>query len=104
MSKFMYRHGDVGLEKMDSEEVDFSKLKIRKSDILADGEITGHAHRASGDFQMYEDDYGVLWMKVGKEGAVLTHEEHKKIDVKEGAYKIVIQEEYTPEGYRKVVD
>ena len=104
MNKIVLRHGDVGFAVMEGAEETFEGFKQKNSNILAEGETTGHAHRVEGDFKLYEDSMGNLKLKVGDGGAAVTHEEHHKIDIKKGSYEIVIQEEYTPSGYVQVKD
>ena len=73
----------------------------RKSRVLAEGEATGHAHRLDAG-AVYEKD-GVLYFR--SESVVhLNHEEHGRITFKPGAYKVVRQREYEPEGWRNVRD
>lgn len=94
-----YRHGDVLL-------VSVEKVKGKKLPhlTLAEGEVTGHAHRITeGEAELYEEN-GVLFLHVESERAKLTHEEHKEIDLPRGNYQITIQREYAPEGWRKVAD
>jgi len=96
----MYRHGDVYLKKgtVPDKAVKLDHL------VLAEGEVTGHAHRISeGDADLYEKD-GKIYLSVKSETAALTHEEHSKIDLPKGDYEIGIQQEYEPEGWRNVVD
>ena len=94
-----YRHGDVILKKVD-------KVKGKKLShlILAEGEVTGHAHRITqGDAELYEEN-GTLFLHVDSETALLTHEEHKAIELPKGDYEIIIQREYTPEGWKRIAD
>lgn len=94
-----YRHGDVIVTKTNG-------IKGKKLDhlTLAEGEVTGHAHRITdGDADLYEHE-GVLYLRVKSESAALTHEEHARIDLPKGDYKIDIQREYAPEGWSYVAD
>ena len=94
-----YRHGDVLIKKVDA-----VKGKKLKHLTLAEGEVTGHAHRITqGEAELYEEN-GVLYLHVESESALLTHEEHKEIALPKGDYEITIQREYTPEGWRRVAD
>lgn len=71
---------------------------------LAEGEVTGHKHRISeGKAELYEKD-NTLYLQVLSETAVLTHEEHKPIQIPQGSWMIRIQREYEPEGWRYVAD
>ena len=71
---------------------------------LAEGEVTGHAHRITeGEATLYERK-GTLYLKVISDVAALTHEEHHRIDLPRGDYEIRIQREYEPDGWRNVID
>jgi hypothetical protein len=71
---------------------------------LAEGEVTGHKHRISdGQAELYEKD-GTLYLRVLSKTAILTHEEHKPIQVPQGSWMIRIQREYEPQGWRYVAD
>lgn len=94
-----FRHGDVLIEKVDS-------INGKKLDhlIIAEGEVTGHAHRITkGDAELYEKD-GVMFLHVESEEALLTHEEHGPITLPKGDFKITIQREYIPNAWKNVVD
>jgi hypothetical protein len=71
---------------------------------LAEGEVTGHKHRISeGQAELLEKD-GTLYLRVLSETALLSHEEHKAIQIPQGSWMIRIQREYEPEGWRYVTD
>ena len=71
---------------------------------LAEGEVTGHAHRISeGEAELYEKD-GILYLHVFSETALLTHEEHHAITIPQGDWMVRIQREYEPAGWRYVAD
>ena len=94
-----YRHGDVLIQKVNG-----VKGKKLNHLVLAEGEITGHAHRITeGAAELYEHE-GVLFLRVLSETASLTHEEHKGIKLPQGDYQITIQREFTPDGWRTVAD
>jgi len=94
-----YRHGDVILKKVN--EIKGKKLNHL---ILAEGEVTGHKHVISeGEAELYECE-GTLFLSVKSETALLTHEEHKEIELPKGDYQITIQREFEPEGWRRVAD
>lgn len=97
------RHGDVGL--VLAELPDGAVEQPRNGDvILAFGEATGHAHRIV-------DDQASIWVignekyLVTKAPCVLDHEEHGKVTVPPGIFRIAIEEDYSPgEVYVPVVD
>ena len=97
----MYRQGDVLITPCAIP----SGLRHKEGRcILAEGEATGHAHVAIGDgVEMYEDDKGVLWLSA-PHGGEIVHEEHDKIDLAPGSYRITHQREYSPEEIRRVAD
>ena len=72
--------------------------------ILAHGEVTGHAHRITeGEADLLEKD-GVLYLSVKSETALLTHEQHGPQTLPKGDFKITIQREFEPKGWRNVAD
>jgi len=94
-----YRQGDVIIKKVP--EVKGKKLNHLT---LAEGEVTGHAHKITeGDADLYEHE-GTLFLRVKSEEAILTHEEHKRVVLPKGDFEITIQRSYTPQGWEKVVD
>ncbi|MBF0594988.1 MAG: hypothetical protein HQL22_08460 [Candidatus Omnitrophica bacterium] len=73
----------------------------RKSRVLSEGEVTGHAHRLDGG-KVYEKE-DVLYFRA--ESVVhLNHEEHATLTLEPGAYRVIQQREYEPEGWRNVGD
>jgi hypothetical protein len=64
---------------------------------LAEGEVTGHAHRISdGRAELYERE-GILYLQVLSETATLDHEEHHALEVPRGHWMVRIQREYLPQ-------
>ena len=95
------RHGDVMINKIATIP---SGAQPSKSDTLAEGEVTGHAHRLVGDYQMFERD-GSLYFTTGPKGAALTHEDHGIIPLPAcTCFESTIQREWSPEGERRVTD
>lgn len=71
---------------------------------LAVGEVTGHKHRISeGDARLYAEDTD-LYLSVFSQTAELIHEEHGSISVPQGNWRVQIQREYEPSGWRYVAD
>ena len=62
--------------------------------ILAEGELTGHAHAIEDcpEVELFEHD-GVLYLSA-KEEATVTHEEHGPVKIPAGEYEIGIVQEY----------
>lgn len=79
--------------------------------ILAYGEVTGHAHAvvdaeletAIPPAQLFEAPNGERYLLVDRPCA-LVHEEHGRIDLSPGSYRVVRQREYSPEAIRNVAD
>jgi hypothetical protein len=101
----MYRQGDVFLMAVKHRDnlhpVDREAGRI----VLAHGEVTGHAHAITSTDAMLFMDAKTLdrYLEV-KAPVTLDHEEHSRIDLPSGFYKVTIQREYRPEGILSVVD
>lgn len=98
----VWRQGDVFLIATASLP---DKGRTERRNVLAEGEITGHAHRlresASGQvFAVGED----LYLEVLADSATIVHEEHGPVTVPRGGYAVRIQREYSPKEIRRVVD
>lgn len=78
MSKF-YFHGDVVLKQIESIP---KKAKIKKTNLLKEGEMTGHAHTIeeslinNGQAKIYEDELGHLFLE-NKIPIEIKHQQHK---------------------------
>ena len=101
----MYRQGDVLVvaveRKPDLQPVEREAGRI----ILAHGEVTGHAHAiASSDAMMLMDAKTLDRYLDVKASVTLDHEEHSRIELPSGFYRVIQQREYRPEGIRKVLD
>jgi hypothetical protein len=100
----MYRQGDVLLIPVEELPHD-AKLQDIEDDkiILAEGEATGHHHAiANRNAQLFEAATGMFLMLA--KAAQLYHQEHDKIDLPPGNYKVTRQREYSPEAIRNVAD
>lgn len=87
------------------ESIPAEAKKLEGRNFIAEGEVTGHAHRITeGDFELYEHE-GTLYLKA-KTKCKLTHEEHKAQVIAPGQYKIGIVREFDYEemAARKVAD
>jgi hypothetical protein len=91
MAKY-YQHGDVLIR---PEHIPTAARRV-STRVLAQGELTGHAHRVSdeAEAELYEHE-GTLFLRVGPGGAPVTHEEHatRMIDAP-GDYRIDRVREY----------
>jgi len=112
-----YRQGDVLIERIATIPTTATKQKPAKRVILAHGEVTGHHH-------CLETADTADWWKEGEiaptlekpsvlageifvtlpVGGVVTHDEHSKIKLPKGNYRITRQREYSPEATRNVAD
>ena len=86
------RHGDVLLTPVDSIPADATPLPHR---IVAEGEVTGHAHRLSSG-RLLESTSGQRFVDAG-ESCEITHEEHNTGTLT-GLYLVTIQREYDDEN------
>lgn len=69
-------------------------LKKIKTNVLQEGEHTGHAHRLFGDgFTVFQDKEKVKYLRI-VEPIMLKHEEHREIQLPAGDYVIGIVREY----------
>lgn len=104
----LYQQGDILVVKVD-ELPDGTTEKLDHG-VLAEGEMTGHAHRldadlvAQGIVQLLKIN-GELYMRALKEVQV-THEEHNPVTIPPGDYKVEGVREYDhfAEEARRVAD
>ena len=104
------RQGDVLLLPVEADLPHGARAlpRVRGRVVLAEGEVTGHAHaiRGAGATLLAAGDD--RWLRVTVP-VTLDHEEHAPIEVGPGTYRVVIQREYVPpeiapSGSRRVVD
>ena len=117
------RQGDVLIERVDAMPeglVAIKKDAARDGFVLAEGEVTGHAHALCGDaIETYAKpqakepntmDVSYFMLRAdekqrGEALAYLKHEEHQGHVFKDpGVYKVTRQREYTAQGLRNVAD
>lgn len=82
-------------------------MKKRDDKNLAEGEVTGHAHRVNGSAEVYDaDENGDVRMLRALNDVDVTHEEHQTVRLPAGEYDIRRQVEYDPdlEEARRVAD
>ena len=98
----IWRQGDVFI--IAALELPASGRMDRRT-VLAEGEITGHAHRLQDPSSGRVFSVGnELFMEVLADNATIVHEEHGPITVPRGGYAIRIQREYSPQEIRRVMD
>lgn len=96
-----WRQGDVFLIKIAQLPKD---LKPRPP-VLAEGEMTGHAHRLkTGSSARVLGDGKKLFLEVRDKQVTIEHEEHGPIELPPGDYEVRIQREYHPREIRYVID
>ncbi|MGE4259243.1 MAG: hypothetical protein AB7F19_07865 [Candidatus Babeliales bacterium] len=102
----IFRQGDVLIMSIDAidEEVKVAELDQGRV-VLAYGEATGHAHAIKDDnATLLRASNDNLYLRVVKSPVALVHEEHNKINIPPGDYRIIHQREYHPEEIRRVAD
>lgn len=104
MEKKHYRHGDVIVKCIENIPTRAKKQDKNKALVLAEGEVTGHSHRIiDGNAALFQFNEKV-YLKVQSKIATLSHEEHHEIKLPNGNYEVVIQKDYEPSGWKKVID
>lgn len=105
----MYRQGDVlilAIVVLPDQLSEIPRDPVRGV-VLAEGEITGHAHRIpSRAASLYRSESDARFMRVmGPAPVALQHEEHTAVELPPGSYQVVIHHEYQPgEIVRRVED
>ena len=105
----MIRQGDVLLIPIGQDEIPTNTKDVAATDgrhILAHGEATGHHHSVSADHAnlVTYEQANELFLLVHGLDTTLVHQEHTALTVTPGAYRVVRQVEYAPEGLRRVQD
>ena len=98
------RQGDVLIRKVSS----FYGIPVnatrRPTNVLAEGEKTGHSHVVEGDAEILERN-GTLYLRVKGDTARIVHQEHAPIEIPKGEYAVTIQHEFDErEKTRQVTD
>lgn len=101
-----YRHGDVGLFEV-ARLPEGASFERNEGIVLAEGEVTGHAHRiVSGAVSLWNAGEQ-RYITVGDGGAVLDHEEHGPLPLDPGTYECRIQRVFdylSEDSWRRVQD
>ena len=104
MTEEMYRQGDVLFIKIAKIP---KKAKKADTNVIVEGEATGHAHRLmGGDLFRTELPWNRgfdLFISAGSNTRI-DHEEHDAIGLPKGEYRVVRQREYDHNQSRWVVD
>lgn len=105
VAKRKARHGDVVIISDPS-----VKGESEIPPVLADGEVTGHAHRVSAPHRSkarvlkIANETVQRVLEVSGFCAKVDHEEHKANELPVGKYRSGVQAQWSPEGLRRVVD
>lgn len=106
--KIMFRQGDVLIVAVDDVPRNAEPVKRSKRGVvLAEGEVTGHAHRIpSRSAKLYRSESDARYLRVmGPAPVALNHEEHTTVTIPPGDYRVTIHAEYQPgELPRQVAD
>jgi hypothetical protein len=91
----MWRQGDIFMATVSDIPERAEKLA---HGVLAEGEITGHAHRIADPRQaeLYQHS-GRLYLRVIGERAAIVHDEHHEIVLPHGLYRVWRQREFRPD-------
>ena len=102
MSKYHVRQGDVLLVKI-GDEKPTGKAKAYGRVVLAEGEVTGHAHVVEGAVAEFVSTDGnrLLWVEAP---TTIKHEEHATVMLNPGLWQLGVQMEQTAEDLRHVMD
>ena len=90
------RHGDLWFEYISELPKDLKELK---TNIVAKGEATGHAHVLLGepgkDFKIYENEKGVMYLSINNPTKI-DHQEHKQKEFAPGYIIVHHEKEFDP--------
>jgi hypothetical protein len=99
-----FRHGDVFLEET-ADKVSKNLVKS-KTNKIALGEATGHAHKLADTATLYtkpnQPDWGNM-IEIPTE-TPLSHEEHSTIILPPATYKVIHQRTFSKTSFKKVID
>ncbi len=104
--KKMYRQGDILFVEVEALPQPQGGQPV-PSGVVAEGEVTGHAHRVmGGEVTRFGEGASANLYVNARAGLRVTvvHEEHGPIELPTGVFKVVRQREYTPERIRTVGD
>jgi len=91
----IYRQGDVLLVRVESAEGGAEVPRGPRGVVLAEGEATGHAHVvADPAAKLIESVNGNRYLLAARPAEVV-HEEHGTIALDPGAYRVILQREWS---------
>ncbi len=96
------RQGDILFVRVDSKPAGLNKAS---DNIIAHGEVTGHAHRVveAEGVAVLETEDGDKFVEAINDWTI-SHDEHGSITLEKGIWEARRQREYTPEAIVRVVD
>jgi hypothetical protein len=99
------QQGDVTLEKISILPSGEKKVLAKKRCVLAEGEVTGHAHVIEDDEAELIQIGEKMLLSLGRK-TTLFHEEHGPIELESGFYEVdkINEYDYFSQMVRKVVD
>jgi len=95
----LYRHGDLLIKQIDQIPL---MAKPLSTNIIAEGEITGHNHKLYGSQQVYgthsDKNFRIIEPTYfqAKEEISLKHQEHDTLKISKGNYVILHEREHDP--------
>lgn len=105
MSKLLIRQGDILLEKVKDEDITGEKIQSQDN-IITHGE-SGNQHRMNQQVIIFEDKKTKdRFVHVMNQNTELVHQEHAKIAIPKGLYRIRREREYNAfeQSIRQVMD
>ena len=91
MTAKIFRHGDLLIREIWT----IPENAVQKStNIIAEGEKTGHNHTLSGSHQIFETDEAKYIE--AKQELSLEHPEHATISIPKGVYKVAHEQSWNP--------
>jgi hypothetical protein len=94
----IYRQGDVLLMRVDKKPSKAATVKRMGGKlVLAEGEVTGHAHTIEGKgARLFAVNNDHRFLVVTGTDITLAHEEHAAIPLEPGIFRVIRQREYMP--------
>ena len=89
-----FQQGDTLWRKIKKLPADLTRRQHPRGAVVAEGEVTGHAHVILGDgVEVWEAPDGTIYVSAPR-GGQITHEEHHAQTLPPGNYQVGIVQEY----------